>query len=393
LEVKHKQNGRLIFHQLYKRKMKKIVIIGGGLAGLINAILLSRKGLKVQLYEKKVFPFHKVCGEYVSNEVLDFLTREGLLPNNLTLPVINKFQLTSIKGNAIATSLALGGFGVSRYLLDDFLKNSAIEAGANITEGIAVSNVSFNSNSRVYDYSLSNGEKHQAELLIGAYGKKCRIDNQLKRAFTLRPSSFIGVKYHIKTEAPLDTVSLHNFPKGYCGLSPIEDGKFNLCYLGNSALLKKSGSLAAYEDLYVKQNPFLKDIFNQSEFIFDKPEVINAFSFNPKKPVEDHLFMSGDAAGLITPLCGNGMALAIHSAYLLSQIIIKNVKNEKINNFQIEKEYCQTWEKHFRKRLWYGRKVQTLFGSAITSEIAVGMIKTVPKFGELLIRLSHGKPF
>jgi len=371
--------------------LKQIVIIGGGLAGLINAILLSRDGLKVQLYEKKIFPFHKVCGEYISNEVLEFLNRETLLPTALNLPKVNKFQLTSIKGNSTETPLDLGGFGVSRYYLDDFLKQKAIEAGAEIVEGVAVSNVSFNSG--IFDYSLSTGEKLQAQLIIGAYGKKSRIDNQLKRGFTLKSSGFIGVKYHIRAEAPLETVSLHNFPKGYCGLSPIEEGKFNLCYLGNSKLLKKSGSISAYEDQYVKQNPFLKNIFNQSEFLFEKPEVINAFSFSPKQPVENHILMSGDAAGLITPLCGNGMALAIHSAYLLSQIIIKNVKDDRFNNIQIEKEYSRAWKKHFQKRLWYGRKVQSLFGTEITSEIAVQLITSFPKIGDLLIRFSHGKSF
>jgi flavin-dependent dehydrogenase len=370
--------------------LKQIVIIGGGLAGLVNAILLSRKGLNVRLYEKKVFPFHKVCGEYISNEVLGFLKREALLPTAPAFPQVNKFQLSSTKGNIIETPLDLGGFGISRYYLDDFLKQKAIEAGACIEEGIAVSNVSFKGG--IFNYSISTGEEHQAQLIIGAYGKKSRIDNQLKRSFTSKTSSFIGVKYHIRTTAPLDTVSLHNFPKGYCGLSPIEDGKFNLCYLGNSELLKQSRSLVAYEDEYVKQNPLLKDLFNRSDFLFEKPEVINAFSFNPKQPVENHILMSGDAAGLITPLCGNGMALAIHSAYLLSEIIIKNVENDCFNNSQIEQEYTQTWKKHFQKRLWYGRKVQSLFGSEFTSEIAVQLIKSFPKFGDLLIRFSHGNP-
>ncbi|NJO03265.1 MAG: FAD-dependent oxidoreductase, partial [Bacteroidia bacterium] len=50
--------------------MYDIVIIGGGLAGLVNAIQLSQAGLKVALLEKKSYPFHRVCGEYVSNETL-----------------------------------------------------------------------------------------------------------------------------------------------------------------------------------------------------------------------------------------------------------------------------------------------------------------------------------
>ena len=49
---------------------QKIVIIGGGLAGLTAGIHLSKIGLSVQIFEKNDFPKHKVCGEYISNEVL-----------------------------------------------------------------------------------------------------------------------------------------------------------------------------------------------------------------------------------------------------------------------------------------------------------------------------------
>jgi len=57
-----------------------IVIIGGGLAGLVNAIHLSKAGLKVLLIEKNEYPKHKVCGEYISNEVLSYLAYLGINP-------------------------------------------------------------------------------------------------------------------------------------------------------------------------------------------------------------------------------------------------------------------------------------------------------------------------
>jgi len=43
-------------------------IIGGGLAGLALSIQLSKKGYRVILFEKEQYPFHKVCGEYISME-------------------------------------------------------------------------------------------------------------------------------------------------------------------------------------------------------------------------------------------------------------------------------------------------------------------------------------
>ena len=47
-----------------------VIIIGGGLAGLTSALHLSKKGFKVTLIEKHDYPRHKVCGEYLSNEVV-----------------------------------------------------------------------------------------------------------------------------------------------------------------------------------------------------------------------------------------------------------------------------------------------------------------------------------
>ena len=53
-------------------------IVGGGLAGLSLAIRLSKKGYHILLLEKEIYPFHKVCGEYISMESWGFLTALGL---------------------------------------------------------------------------------------------------------------------------------------------------------------------------------------------------------------------------------------------------------------------------------------------------------------------------
>ena len=58
----------------------EVVIIGGGLAGLSAAIDLKKRGRSVGLIEKASFPRHKVCGEYVSNEVLPYLQSIGFDP-------------------------------------------------------------------------------------------------------------------------------------------------------------------------------------------------------------------------------------------------------------------------------------------------------------------------
>ena len=109
-----------------------VLIIGGGLAGLVNAIHLSRLGLQVVLIEKNDYPKHKVCGEYISNEVLPYLRFLEADPMLLGAKRINRFVMSSVKGTKIESKLSMGGFGISRYALDHFLFQKAIENGGNI---------------------------------------------------------------------------------------------------------------------------------------------------------------------------------------------------------------------------------------------------------------------
>src|SRR5215217_8101748 len=95
-----------------------VAIIGGGLAGLSCAIQLSALGYSVIVFEKEKYPFHKVCGEYISLESWDFLIRVGVPLQEMNLPVINSLLLSSPNGKSFRTKLPLGGFGISRYKLD-----------------------------------------------------------------------------------------------------------------------------------------------------------------------------------------------------------------------------------------------------------------------------------
>ena len=109
-------------------------IIGGGLAGLALSIQLSKKGYSVVLFEKEKYPFHKVCGEYISLESWDFLKSLGLPLNEWQLPAIKKLQVSSPKGKLIRHLLPLGGFGISRYKIDAALAKIARESGVKVRE-------------------------------------------------------------------------------------------------------------------------------------------------------------------------------------------------------------------------------------------------------------------
>ncbi len=372
-------------------RLREVIIIGGGLAGLVSSIMLKRQGLDVTLIEKKSYPFHRVCGEYISNEVKPFLKSNGLFPEEVETSNITEFEFTSIKGKSLFLPLDLGGFGISRFILDEHLAKIAKQEGVEVLEKTTVSDVAFSDNS--LQVSISGGEFFESKLVIGTYGKNANIDKKLAREFTKKRAPFIGVKRHIKTEFPKNQISLHNFQNGYCGISAIEEDKYNLCYLGSREDLRKYGGLEAMEEATVKQNPHLRQIFDNSEMLFDKPEVINEFSFAPKTAVENHILMAGDSAGLITPLCGNGMALAIHAGKIVSDTIIQHYNEKGFDRDSLEKDYAHRWNSLFSNRLWVGRQTQKLFGSKITSELTVSLMRNSSIIAKSIMRQTHGQPF
>ena len=373
------------------KSLKKVIIIGGGLSGLIASIELIEAHFEVILIEKKKYPFHRVCGEYISNEVLSYLQRRNMLPQRSDIPQIQTFKFTSIKGKQVEMNLDLGGFGISRYELDNHLCMMAKSLGVYVLEQTSVISVEFDH--EMFKLETSNGQFLEAPLVIGAYGKNSILDKKLNRDFTQKRSPFLGVKYHIRGNHPKHEVSLHNFEGGYCGLSAIEESKFNLCYLGSRETLKKYGSISEMEEAVLCKNPFLYEIFKNSEFLFDQPEVINEFSFAPKKLIENHILMAGDAAGLITPLSGNGMAMAIHSGKILADSIKCHTTELTFNRDAIEQDYSKQWNQLFKRRLWVGRKTQKLFGSKITSELTAVTMNSLPFIGRAIMKNTHGQPF
>ena len=368
-------------------------MIGGGLAGLAAALDLTGRGYRVAVVERKQYPFHKVCGEYVSNEVLPYLRRLHADPAALAPAAITKFLLSSPGGRILTAPLDLGGFGVSRYALDDFLYQLAVARGVTFYLKSTVTDVAFDPAADRHRVTLADGRALTARVVLGTYGKRANLDRQLQRPFFSRRSPYLGVKYHLRLPGfPRDVIALHNFADGYAGISAIEADKLCFCYLTTRQNLREHGTIAAMEREVLARNPRLREILGSAERLYPQPEVINEISFAPKQPVEQHVLMCGDAAGLITPLCGNGMAMALHGA-ALAAAAAHDFLASHTSRVAMETAYSRAWHAQFGVRLRVGRAVQQLFGGPVLSELVVGSLRYWPGAVRALMRRTHGQNF
>lgn len=366
-----------------------ILIIGGGLAGLVNAIRLSGAGLNVVVIEKNDFPKHKVCGEYISNEVLPYLRTLEVDPMALGAKRINRFMMTTVNGKTIEAKLPMGGFSISRYAFDNFLFQKAKEAGCTIIKAI-VEKVTYLEDQ--FEVWTRDGQSYSAKLIIGAHGKRSTIDVNLNRPFIKNRAHYLAVKGHYKGIFPDDLVALHNFKGGYCGVSKIENDHLNICYLADYQSFQQFKNIEDFQEEVLFKNKQLKKVFDNVEPVFPKSLTIGQISFLPKKPVEQHILMSGDAAGMIHPLCGNGMAMAIHSARILSDLIEQYFSGHIHTREVLEFEYAKQWKEQFQSRLFAGRIFQSLLRMDGLSEVMMFGLTMVPKLLPFFIRQTHGKP-
>lgn len=359
-------------------------IIGGGLAGLCLSIQLTKLGHTVALFEKHKYPFNKVCGEYVSNESYGFLQRLGLPLSEWQLPQINKIGISSEKGFMLHAPLLLGGFGISRYRLDNELCTIARQHGVSIYDGTKVTDVQQQS-------LITSKGTFEARIIAGAFGKENPVF--AKDEGGPQADNYIGVKYHIRTDFPADRIELHNFAQGYCGISKIEDDKYCLCYLAHAQLLKDNGnSIKAMEQHALKKNPFLNTIFSNANFVFDTPVTISNIKFKARKLADERIIYMGDAAGCISPLTGNGMSMAMYTSFMLSSLIDSHLKGH-ISREQLSQQYASQWNAYFLKRIKKGRQLQYLFGKRHLSDLALRLLNPLGKIKSGIIESTHGVPF
>lgn len=360
---------------------KPIIIVGGGLAGLSTAILLRQNDIPVVLLERDRYPRQKVCGEYISVESELFLNQLGI--NTKHLPHINTLNLTSVSGRSVSIPLKTGGFGISRWSLDSLLAERAKAQGAEVLCNMNVRKIENNT------VETADGQHFEGELVVGAYGKSNPLSGiSVKRQQT----KYIGVKYHVKSDAPEHVIEMHVFRNGYCGFSKVDNDLYCLCYLAKSDELKTfSGDFDAFERQLLHSNPRLKARMESVNIVRDRVTT-SQFHFNAYRgATRNQQLLMGDATGFIPPITGNGMSLAFRSANVTS-LRIKQFYSGTMSKEQLFREQDKYVQHYVNQRIRQGVFLQSLLlkQNVLTDAVLFNAIQAFPFIGQALAKTAVG---
>jgi menaquinone-9 beta-reductase len=289
-----------------------VAIVGAGPGGSTLAALLARRGHSVALIDRDAFPRDKLCGEFLSYDALPIV--DALNVDLGDAPEITSCRVVG-RNRTYAFDFPHPARGVSRMFLDAALHRCAIDSGA---QAITATATAVSRDSVAYD-----GGTVRARVIAGAWGRWGRFDQQLGRAFVRdRSHRNFGFKRHYRGNGAKGVIELYSFAHGYLGVNDVEGGITNICGLVHvSRLQGHKGRWDSFvETIRAEERP-LESMYAryapaQDGFLSSEPVI-----FRARSAVEEGIFMIGDASGVIDPLTGNGMAMAMQSAVVAASFI------------------------------------------------------------------------
>ena len=312
-----------------------VIIVGGGPAGTSAAITLAQSGIRVLVLESKHMPRHKLCGEFIAPECYPTLARLGVKQQVLAEGSrIASVSLTASSGRQVTAAIGRisddGGFatGISRARFDQILFERAREVGATCIEGFVVKRCLFDQRipGGVEALSLRDGKIHRflADFVIDASGRNSRLTvEDGERKGGRQGSRLYAFKSHLKrVDAIRDQVELYFFRNGYGGLSRVEGGLVNLCFIASERIVKQAGGdFAEILNRTVMKNPVGRERLALAE-IAGKWHSTGPLMFGTRRLSRDGVIAVGDAAGMIDPFTGTGVQIALRTGEMAAEAVI-----------------------------------------------------------------------
>ncbi|HVF56028.1 MAG TPA: NAD(P)/FAD-dependent oxidoreductase [Pyrinomonadaceae bacterium] len=319
-----------------------VAIVGAGPAGTSAAIHLASRGARVALAEQKQFPRHKLCGEFISPECLAHFERLGAFDSMARGGgrEVLQTEFYTRAGRSVAVQSEWFGdgsgraaLGLSRAEMDARLLERARAAGVNVLEQATATNLVREDGGRVrgVELQLAGGARlvWRAGVTIDATGRARSLSRRVGRAArraageVVKRAPLVAFKAHLEGARGAEGVcEIYFYKGGYGGLSPVEGGLSNLCFIVRSSDVRAAGSDAerVMREVLMKNRraaETLRGARARTEWL---GVALESFGRRDLVPAEG-LLSVGDAASFIDPFTGSGMLMALESGELAAEAI------------------------------------------------------------------------
>lgn len=333
------------------------VIVGGGPAGACAAIELARAGGRVLLAEQGSFPRPKLCGEFISPECLEYFARLGVMELmtaagarevSETVFYARSGRSVAVPSEWLAAACAGGvrrgvvALGLSRAEMDERLLERAREVGVEVSERTrAVGLLSEAWRVRGVRLKTEGREVREARarLTIDATGRARTLARMVERGAgemvgrgagepdagahgRRRRAPLVAFKAHLEgVRGAAGKCEIYFYRGGYGGLSPVEGGQSNLCFIASARDVRACGSDAGrvLREIVMsnaRAAASLEGARVRSEWL---SVAIESFGRGTLVPARG-LLAVGDAASFIDPFTGSGMLMALESGTLAAHV-------------------------------------------------------------------------
>lgn len=358
------------------------VIIGAGPAGTTAAIRLAHAGWSVAIVEKRAFPRRKVCGECIAASNLPLLDALGIGDevDALAGPGLQRVGLWVGDRNLVAPLPPMAharhrwGRALGREHLDTLLLARARALGVDVWQPWTVKQ--HDAGGELHRCTLARagtpGEiELRARVLIDAHGswepapRTGTHDDVAAAKPRHRDSDLLAFKAtwrNARIEPGLLPVLA--FPGGYGGMVLGDHGLTTLAFCIRRDVLARVR--AAHADASAAQAAFahVRACCAGVGDALDGAELAGGWlAVGPLRPgirqavQGDSHFAIGNAAGEAHPILGEGMSMAIQSAWLLSDLLIAQRMETQASHMQrtdwssTGSAYMHAWRANFAPRL------------------------------------------